>query len=80
MGKTNNVLKNTGAYYVPRKEAIPSPYFHNGTGYNFMEQANGDLSDILIKLTNQTGRDEENKKHFRDIVLQILYILKDGLC
>ena len=76
MGQTNNVLKNTGAYYVPKKELVPSSDYHNGTGYNFMEQANGDLSKILIELTNQTGRDEENKKHFRDIVLQVLHILR----
>jgi hypothetical protein len=76
MGNTKNVLENTGAYYAPKKELVPSTEFHNGTGYNFMEQADGDLSQILIELTNQTGRDEENKKHFRDIVLQILYILR----
>jgi hypothetical protein len=73
MNQTNNILENTGAYYTQKKELIYSSEFHNGTGYNFMKQANGDLSDILKELTIDGG---DNKEHFRDIVLQVLYILR----
>jgi hypothetical protein len=67
-GNAHNILINGDAKYnIPLK-----------TGYNFMEQANGDLSKVLEELNDINNADinDEIKEDIIDIMLQTLYILQ----